>query len=213
MSERIRVMVVDDHLMVREGLATLLETFPDLHLVGEASGGAEAAQICSEVEPDVVLMDLVMPDLDGIEATKAILAQNPGTRVLALTSFKEDELVKGALEAGAVGYLLKNITADELANGIRAAARGELVIAPEASRVLIETMRAPAPPGRDLTEREQEVLQLLVEGLSNSDIGDRLEISPHTVKNHLRSIYTKLGVSTRTAASSLAIKHGLVDLD
>lgn len=209
--ERIRVMVVDDHLVVREGLITLLETFPDFEIVGEASGGAQAIEIVGKLAPDVVLMDLVMPDVDGVAATRAIRQRHEEIQVLAVTSYKEMELVRGVLEAGAIGYLLKTISAEELAEAIRAAHRGELTVAPEASQVVIEAMTAPAAPGRDLTDREDEVLALLVQGLSNNEIGERLGVSPHTVKNHLRSIYSKLGVTSRTAATTLAIKHGLVD--
>lgn len=209
--EKIRVMVVDDHLVVREGLITLLETFPDFEMVGEASGGAQAIEIVGKLAPDVVLMDLVMPDIDGVAATRAIRQRHEEIQVLAVTSYKEIELVRGVLEAGAIGYLLKTVSAEELAEAIRAAHRGELTVAPEASQVVIEAMTAPAPPGRDLTDREGEVLALLVQGLSNNEIGEELGVSPHTVKNHLRSIYSKLGVTSRTAATTLAIKHGLVD--
>ncbi|HSM54993.1 MAG TPA: response regulator transcription factor [Candidatus Sulfomarinibacteraceae bacterium] len=209
--KKIWILIVDDHLVVREGLATLLEPFSDLQVVGKADNGSNIVKLCQTLEPDVVLMDLVMPHVDGVEATKRIREHCPGVQVLALTSFKDDRLVRGVLEAGAVGYLLKNVGANELAEAIRDAYRGQPTIAPEASQVLIETMRAPAPPGKDLTEREQEVLQLLAHGLSNSEIGEQLDISPHTVKNHLRSIYTKLGVSTRAAATRVAIKYDLID--
>ncbi|MFW5942092.1 MAG: response regulator [Chloroflexota bacterium] len=208
---KIRLLIVDDHLVVREGLTTLLEPFSDLQLVGTAANGSNIVNLCQTHDPDVVLMDLVMPNVDGVEATRRIRQKCPGVQVLALTSFKDDQLVRGVLEAGAVGYLLKNVSADELAEAIRDAYRGRPTIAPEASQVLIETMRAPPSPGKDLTEREEEVLQLLVYGLSNNEIGERLDISPHTVKNHLRSIYTKLGVSTRTAATRVAIKHKLIE--
>src|SRR5690606_25445622 len=156
-------------------------------------------------------MDLVMPRADGVEATRQVRTAFKEVQVLALTSYKDDRLVRGALEAGAVGYLLKNVSAEELASAIRAASRGELTIAPEASQVLIDTMREPAAPGHNLTEREQDVLQLLVYGLSNYEIGEQLGTSPHTVKNHLRSIYGKLNVSTRTAATRLALKYKLAD--
>ena len=210
--EKIRVMVVDDHLVVREGLITLLETFPDFELVGEASSGKEAISLCAQVEPDVILMDLVMPDLSGVEATRTIRQRDPDAQILAVTSFKETEMVRGVLEAGAIGYLLKTVSADELADAIRSAHRGELTVAADASSVVLEAITAPPSPGRDLTERELEVLELLVQGMSNNDIASRLDVSPNTVKNHLRSIYSKLDVSTRTAATTLAIKHGLVDV-
>lgn len=210
--EKIRVMVVDDHLVVREGLIALLETFPDFKMVGEAGSGEEAVQLCAEVEPDVILMDLVMPDVSGVEATRTIRQRYPDCQVLAVTSFKETEMVRGVLEAGAIGYLLKTVSADELAEAIRSAHRGELTVAADASSVVLEAITSPPAPGRDLTERELDVLELLVQGLSNSEIAARLGVSPNTVKNHLRSIYSKLDVSTRTAATTLAIKHGLVEI-
>lgn len=210
--EKIRVMVVDDHLVVREGLTTLLETFSDFKLVGEAGSGEEAIRLCAQLEPDVILMDLVMPDLSGVEATRTIRQRHPDAQVLAVTSFKEAEMVRAVLEAGAIGYLLKTVSADELAEAIRSAHRGELTVAADASSIVLEAITSPPAPGRDLTERELEVLELLVQGLSNSQIGARLGVSPNTVKNHLRSIYGKLDVSTRTAATTLAIKHGLVEL-
>jgi len=210
--EKIRVMVVDDHLVVREGLITLLQTFPDFKMVGEASSGEEAIRLCAELEPDVVLMDLVMPDVSGVEATRTIRQRYPDSQVLAVTSFKETEMVRGVLEAGAIGYLLKTVSAEELAEAIRSAHRGELTVAADASSIVLEAITSPPAPGRDLTERELEVLELLVQGLSNSEIAGRLGVSPNTVKNHLRSIYSKLDVSTRTAATTLAIKHGLVEI-
>jgi len=211
-SEKIRVMVVDDHLVVREGLITLLKTFPDFNLVGEASSGEEAIHLCAQLDPDVVLMDLVMPEMSGVEATKTIRQRYPDSQVLAVTSFKETEMVRGVLEAGAIGYLLKTVSAEELAEAIRSAHRGELTVAADASSLVLEAITSPPAPGRDLTERELEVLELLVQGLSNSEIAGRLGVSPNTIKNHLRSIYSKLDVSTRTAATTLAIKHGLVEI-
>lgn len=207
----VRVLIVDDHLVIREGLLALLEEFSDLEVIGEADNGKEAVSICRELNPDVVLMDLMMPDMDGVEATKAIRACCPDTQVLALTSFKDDRLVRGVLEAGAVGYLLKNVNETELADAVRAANRGEFIIDPEANRVLVNAMRHPSLTPDLLTDRERDVLGLLVRGFSNSDIGKQLGISPHTVKNHLRSIYGKLKVSTRTAAAHLAQKHNLVE--
>jgi NarL family two-component system response regulator LiaR len=208
----IRVLVVDDHLIVREGLTNLLEYFPDLTLVGEAANGAEAVRLCDEVKPDVVLMDLVMPVMDGISAIEVIRARHPQIQVLALTSFKDKELVKGSLEAGAIGYLLKNITAEELAQAVRAASSGEPTVAFEATRALIDVVTGPPPPGDDLTEREREVLDLMARGLSNSQIAAELGVSPSTVKNHISRIFAKLAVSTRTEAAALAIKHKIVTL-
>lgn len=209
-NQRIRILLVDDHLVIREGLAALLEPFDDLEIVGEAETGAQGVRACCELEPDVVLMDMVMPDMDGVEATRAIQRECKYARVLALTSFTDDRMVRGVLEAGAVGYLLKNVRAQQLADAVRAASRGEFTIDPEANRVLVEAMRHPAPSPDLLTEREQDVLALLVHGHSNSDIGGHLGISPHTVKNHLRSIYGKLDVNTRTAAARLVMKHDLL---
>jgi NarL family two-component system response regulator LiaR len=166
--------------------------------------------LCEKLQPDVVLMDLVMPGMDGAQATRAIRAQCPQVQVVALTSFKEDELVQGALQAGAIGYLLKNVSADELADAIRKAHAGRATLAPEAAQVLIQAARQPPSPGYDLTPRELEVLALLVEGLNNPEIADRLVVSRSTAKFHVSSILSKLGVSNRTEAVSLAMQHKLV---
>lgn len=206
----IRVVVVDDHTIVREGLATMLQAYPDLTLVGEAADGERAVQLCQEVRPDVVLMDLMMPRLDGAAATRAIRQAQPTVRVLALTSFIEDEMVKQAVQAGAVGYLLKSISAAELANAIRAAHAGSTALAPEAARVLIDSATAPPALGHDLTAREREILGFLVQGLSNAQIARKLSIRPSTVKNHMSSVMTKLGASSRTEAATLAIRHKLI---
>lgn len=207
----IRVMLVDDHAVVRSGLSTFLMICDDMELVGEASSGEQAISLCLKVNPDVVLMDLVMSGMDGATATRRIREECPEIQVIALTSFKEQELVQGALEAGAIGYLLKDVTADELANAIRAAYAGKPTLAPEAAEVLIQATRAPAKKiGFDLTNREREVLALMVQGLNNNDIADKLVVSRSTAKFHVSSILSKLGVDSRTKAVAIAIKTKLV---
>ena len=206
----IRVILVDDHAVVRSGLSAFLMVFDDLEYVGEASSGEEAIRLCKELRPDVVLMDLVMPGIDGAAATQAIREDCPETQVIALTSFKEQELVQGAMRAGAIGYLLKNVSADELVNAIREAHAGRPTLAPEAAHVLIYASQNPQSLGNDLTAREREILSLLVEGLSNPDIAEKLVVSRSTVKFHVSSILSKLGVSTRTQAVTLALQNKLV---
>jgi NarL family two-component system response regulator LiaR len=207
----IRVMLVDDHAVVRSGLGAFLTVFDDLKLVAEAGGGEEAVRLCRQARPDVVLMDLVMPGMDGAAATKAIRDECPHIQVIALTSFKEQNLVAGALQAGAIGYLLKNVSADELADAIRAAHAGRPTLAPEAAQALIQAARQRQTPGYDLTEREMEVLALMVEGLNNPAIAERLVISRSTAKFHVSNVLSKLGVTSRTEAVSLALKHKLVE--
>jgi len=209
-SSPIRVMIVDDHAVVRSGLAAFLLASGDLELVGEATGGEEAVRRCLQVKPDVVLMDLMMPGMDGAVATRAIRQACPNVQVIALTSFREENLVQAALQAGAIGYLLKNVSAEELADAIRAAKAGQPTLAPEATQALIHAATHPPTPGGNLTEREREVLGLMVKGLSNPDIADRLVVSRSTVKFHVSSILAKLEVSSRTEAVALAIERHLV---
>ncbi|MEO8357181.1 MAG: response regulator transcription factor [Chloroflexota bacterium] len=206
-SQPIRVMLVDDHTMVRRGLATFLKVFDDLQLMGEAGSGEAALQLCAELLPDVILMDMVMPDMDGAAATRAIRQQFPQVQVIALTSFKEGDLVKNALEAGAIGYLLKDVSADELAGAIRAAHAGRATLSPEAARALVETTNLPPAPGLKLTEREREVLALMIEGLNNVQIAGGLSVSPSTIKSHVSNILSKLGVASRTEAVTLALRN------
>jgi NarL family two-component system response regulator LiaR len=203
-------MLVDDHTMVRKGLATILKVFDDLQLVGEAENGAEAIKLCGEVQPDVILMDMVMPDMDGATTTRVIRQQYPQVQIIALTSFKEGNLVKNALEAGAIAYLLKDVSADDLARAIRAAHSGRATLSPEAAQAFVETSNLPPVPGLDLTEREREVLTLMVEGLNNTQIAGRLTVSPSTIKSHVSNILAKLGVASRTEAVTLALRNHLV---
>jgi len=209
-SESIRVLLVDDHAVVRSGLSAFLMAFDDLELIGEAGGGEEAVMKCEFLKPDVVLMDLVMPNMDGAQATVAIRERNPEIQVIALTSFKEEDLVQRAIKAGAIGYLLKNVTANELADAIRAAKAGKPTLAPEAAQVLMHAAIKPQALGFDLTPRELEVLELMVGGLNNPEIAERLVVSRSTVKFHVSSILSKLGASSRTEAVSLALQHQLV---
>jgi len=196
-SQPIRVMLVDDHTMVRRGLATFLKVFDDLELAGEAASGDAAIQLCARILPDVVLMDMLMPDMDGATATRAIRGQFPMVQVIALTSFKEEWLIQSALQAGAIGYLLKDVSADELAQAIRAAHAGRATLSPEAAQALVHAATQPPAPGHDLTERERAVLALLVEGLNNTEIAERLVVSPSTIKSHVSNILSKLSFTSR----------------
>lgn len=209
-SPRIRVMLVDDHTMVRRGLATFLKVYDDLELTGEASSGQAAIQLCAQLQPNVVLMDMVMPDMDGATATRLIRKQYESIQVLALTSFKEGTLVQGALQAGAIGYLLKDVSADELAQAIRAAHAGRATLSPEAAQALVHAASQPPAPGFDLTERELVVLALMVEGLNNTQIAARLTVSPSTIKSHVSNILSKLGVASRTEAVTLALRNHIL---
>lgn len=205
--EPIRIMLVDDHAMVRRGLATFLKVFDDLIFVGEAENGLEAVKNCAELHPDVILMDMVMPEMDGASATRVIRQQFPQVQVIALTSFKQGELIQNALAAGAIGYLLKDVSVDELARAIRAAYAGRATLSPEAAQALVESASQPPPIGLDLTERERGVLSLLIEGLNNTQIAGRLTVSPSTIKSHVSNILSKLGVASRTEAVTLALRN------
>jgi NarL family two-component system response regulator LiaR len=204
----IRVLIVDDHAVVRQGLTTFLHAFDDLVLAGEAANGREAIERCAGA--DVVLMDMLMPEMDGAAATRIIVQRYPHVKVLALTSFHDDDTVQSALQAGSIGYLLKNVSADELADAIRAAYAGRHTLAPEATQALINVATRPAAPGHDLTARERDVLALMVKGLNNTEIAVHLIVSQSTVKGHVSNILAKLGVTSRTEAVALAVEHHLV---
>jgi len=214
-STPIRVMLVDDHAVVRSGLAAFLAAYDDLDLLVEADDGEEAVRLCEVYRPDVILMDLMMPRMNGATATRLIRSRHPAIQVLALTSFHEETLVQEVLKAGAIGYLLKNVTADELANAIRSAHRGRSTLAPEAAAVLIHAATHSGIPalGHDLTERERDVLVLMVKGLDNTQIADRLIVSRSTVKFHVSNILSKLQTSSRTEAVAVALQHHLVQQD
>jgi len=209
-SKPIRVMLVDDHTMVRRGLAIFLKAFDDLELAGEAENGQAAIQLCAKLQPDVILMDMAMPDMNGATATRAIRQQFPNVQVIALTSFKEEELVKSALEAGAIGYLLKDVSADELVRAIRSAHAGRATLSPEAAQALVHAASQPPTPGNDLTGREREVLALMIEGLNNTQIAGKLTVSSSTIKSHVSNILSKLGVASRTEAVTLALRNRII---
>jgi DNA-binding NarL/FixJ family response regulator len=204
----IRVLIADDHGVLRDGLGRLIDALDDIELVGIAADGEDAVTRCRETSPDVVLMDLEMPRLDGIEATRRITAERPATAVLILTSFSDRPRILGALEAGACGYLLKDAASAEVADGIRAAARGESPLDPRAARTILSA-RAEPDPLAALSTREREVLALLVGGLPNKLIARRLEISEKTVKSHLTHVFRQIGVTDRTQAALWAERHGL----
>jgi DNA-binding NarL/FixJ family response regulator len=206
----IRVVLADDHGVIRDGLGRLISALDDVELVGVAADGAEAVEQCRRTAPDVVLMDLDMPVLDGIEATRRVLAESPWTAVVVLTAFSDRPRITGALEAGACGYLLKDVDSQRVAEAIRAAARGESPLDPRAARTILDARSAPDPLA-GLSQREREVLGLLVEGLPNKLIARRLEISEKTVKSHLTRIFRELGVTDRTQAALWAERHGLAE--
>ena len=207
---RIRVLVVDDHAVVRSGLTAFLKVFTDLELAGEAASGKDAIRLCAELRPDVVLMDLMMPDMDGATASGIIRQQCPHVQIIALTSFREHELVRAVLQAGAIGYLLKDVTADELADAIRAAYAGRPTLAPAVTEALLYGITHPPAPSLDLTSRERQVLALMVQGCSNADIAAQLVVSRSTVKFYVSSILAKLHVTSRVEAVALAVERHLV---
>ncbi len=210
-AETVRVMIVDDHAVVREGLRNFLGLVPGIELVGEAASGSEAVQTAARAKPHVVLMDLMMPVMDGIEATRVFRERYPEIKVIVLTSFADDDRLFPALKAGAVAYLLKDVGPTELAETIKAAARGEIRLHPDVTKRLVDGLKGetPAPPGSGLTERERDVLRCIARGRSNKEIGQDLFISEKTVKTHVGSILDKLGLADRTQAALYAVKHGL----
>ena len=212
MSEtKIRVLVVDDHQVVRQGFTLMLSAFPEFELVGEAKNGLHAVQLCQELQPDVVLMDIVMPEMDGIEATERIREKQGKTQIIALTSFNDRrDMVESALQAGALGYLFKDVSIDELAQAIRKVHQGDPFLASDATRMLIQATRDKSAPQYNLSDREKEVLTLIVEGLNNPQIAERLVISRSTVQFHVSSILSRLGAENRSEEVALAVQNKLV---
>jgi NarL family two-component system response regulator LiaR len=209
-SDRIRVMTVDDHEIFRSGIRYLLLTFDDIELLAEAHSGEEALRLCAQARPDVILMDMIMSGMDGIESTKAIRQRHPDVQVLALTSFYDADLVRQAMQAGAIGYLLKGVSRDRLGQAIRSAHARQPTLSAEAVEALVRAPQSPQGLGQDLSPREREVLELMAEGLSNAEIAERLFVSVAAVKYHVSSILSKLGATNRTEAVSLALQHQLL---
>ena len=207
----IRVITVDDHEIFRGGIEFMLLAFDDIDLVGQAHSGEEALHLCGELQPDVILMDMMMPGMDGVATTQAIKKQYPQVQIVVLTSFQEGTLVQRAMQAGAIGYLLKGVSIDELADAIRAARVGKPTLAAEATQALVHAA-APSPqPGHDLTRRQKDVLTLIVAGLSNVEIAEQLVLSTSTVRHHVSEILSKLGAANRAEAAVLAVRHELVN--
>jgi NarL family two-component system response regulator LiaR len=210
-NEPIRVMIVDDHAVVRSGLNAFLRSFEDLKMVGIASTGEEAVALCNKEEPDVVLMDLLMPGMDGATATRLIRQEHPHTQVIILTSFKEENLVHKAIQAGAIGYLLKDVQASDIAEAIRLAYAGQSTLSPGATQALMHVATQPGPVGYDLSDREREVLALMVKGMNNTEIAERLVVSLSTIKHHVSHILSKLDAANRAEAVAMAVKHHLIN--
>lgn len=207
---KIRVMIVDDHAVVRSGLNAFLKAYDDLELAGSARSGEEAVQLCEEMKPDVVLMDLIMPGMDGATATHSIRQKCPKTQVIILTSFKEASMVQKAIQAGAIGYLQKDVQADEIAQAIRLAYTGKSILSQEATQALIRVATRPGPIGYDLSDREHQVLSLMVKGLNNNEIAETLVVSLSTIKHHVSNILSKLDATNRAEAVALAVQHHLI---
>ncbi|MCB0193906.1 MAG: response regulator transcription factor [Anaerolineae bacterium] len=205
-------MTVDDHQILQMGIKFLLLAFDDIELVAEALSGEEALRLCGEAQPDVILMDVMMPNMDGLATTQAIREQCPHAQVVILTSFQSNALVQQATQAGAIGYLLKGVPIDDIAVAIRTAAQGRPALCPEAAQALIQAANSAGGPtlGQDLTDRQHEVLALMVEGLSNNDIAKRLILSPSTIRHHVSEVLSKLHAANRAEAAALAVRHNLV---
>jgi two-component system, NarL family, response regulator LiaR len=210
MSQQIKVMVVDDHTVVRSGLTAFLSVYDEFDLIGEAANGKEAVEKAMRLKPDVILMDMMMPEMDGAEATRLIKSAIPETQIIILTSFKDEKLVQDALKAGAIGYILKNASADELAKAIIHARQGKPTLSPEATQVLVSAAGARPNHQDELTAREKDVLIMLVEGLTNPEIAEKLFLSRSTVKFHVSSILAKLDAGSRTEAVSIALQKKLI---
>jgi two-component system, NarL family, response regulator LiaR len=208
--EKIKVLIIDDHEIVRQGLRVSLENFSDFEIIGDTGDARMGIDLCVKYQPDVVLMDIVMPIMDGVTATKLLLEKCPASQVIALTSFASDDNVQKVLQAGAISFLMKNVSVEELANAVRYANDGKATLAPEAAQVLIRSATQPPALGHDLTERERDVLALMIEGLNNREIAERLVISSSTVKNHVSNILDKLGTISRTQAVALAVEHKMI---
>ncbi len=202
----IRIVIVDDHAMLRKGLAVFLMSYPDLHLIGEASNGREALALCEEKRPDIVLMDLLMPIMDGITATRLIHQALPDVQIIALTSFGEERLIKEVIAAGAIGYLFKKVSADDLANAIRSAYNGVATYAEEVADILVQSFQKPKSRFEMLTPREHEVMLQMVKGMANHEIASQLQIELSTTKSHVASILSKLGVTSRSEVITMALE-------
>jgi len=211
MPDKIRLLLVDDHKVVRNGLKIFISLYDDIELVGEAKNGEEALNLCGETNPDVILMDLMMPVMDGSTATQLIRQQYPTIQIVVLTSFEAEELVQQAMEAGAIGYLYKDVEEEELVNAIRSAKKGKSVLAPDALQVLVKQASTPPPTIEPLTEREREILTLMAQGLTNPQIAETLVISESTVRFHSHNVFSKLQVERRTEAVVVAMQNNLID--
>jgi NarL family two-component system response regulator LiaR len=206
----IRVMIVDDHLMVRKGLGTFLKAYDDMEMVGEAENGLKAIELCERAKPDVILMDIMMPEMDGVATTRAIIQKFPQMHVLAITSYADLKLMQSILQAGAIGYMLKDVSAEELARAVRLAANGKGTLSSEAAQMLVNGANHHPSIGHDLTDREREVLHWMIKGLNNTQIAGKLVVSPSTIKSHVSNILSKLHVASRTEAVALAVHDKIV---